>query len=104
MIGHGSGSQSERLPRIHYNMVSDNSQYRIEAGDELRQLIARLRENQEAVITVDGVEAARLVPLRPEAEDQRPIEDVIREIEEFGSRHTLGGLSWKELRDEGRKW
>lgn len=87
-------------------MVSHGDQPRVEAGDELRRLVSELRPppDRGLVITVDGEEVARLIPFADaETPAARPIEDTIRDIEKFGDEHSLDGLSWKDLRDEGRR-
>lgn len=72
-----------------------------EAKTHLAALLDRVERGEEIVITRRGKPVARLVPDRP-APRLSPAELVAR-IKETRKGTSLGGLSWKELRDEGRK-
>jgi prevent-host-death family protein len=64
-------------------------------------LLERAAKGEEIVITRHGRPVARLVPAAVSEEAQ--IEAAIAALKSFRQGATLGGLSWKELRDEGRR-
>ncbi|MUG96365.1 type II toxin-antitoxin system prevent-host-death family antitoxin [Scytonema sp. UIC 10036] len=72
-----------------------------EAKTHLPSLLERVAKGEEFTITKHGVPIARLVPV--EKEQQRDIRSVIEELKKFRKGHTLGGLSVREMIDEGRK-
>ena len=74
----------------------------VEASDEMLRLLDRATRDGEVVLTRDGKPVGRLT-LMPARRTPEEIDRTIRELEEFSEKHTLGGLSWKELRDQGRK-
>jgi antitoxin (DNA-binding transcriptional repressor) of toxin-antitoxin stability system len=78
----------------------------VEAGPGLKELLERVRRGETLTITEGGAPVARLVP-QPDEPPPPGSEDARRAAEElrrFRERHTLGGLSWKELRDAGRRY
>lgn len=86
-------------------MVSQDPHFRnVEASEHLRPLLDRAVAEGELTITRDGVPMARLVPFKGRRSTPEEVQQAIAAIEEFGKHRSLGGLSWKELRDEGRKW
>jgi prevent-host-death family protein len=72
-----------------------------EAKTHLSALLERVARGEEIVITKHGKPVARLVPAA--GIDREKVAKAIAEIKELRQGHTLGGLSWKELRDEGRR-
>lgn len=72
-----------------------------EAKTKLSSLLARVAKGETIVITRHGAAVARLVPVGKAADRSRRLEAVAR-IKALAGRHTLGGLDWKALRDEGR--
>jgi prevent-host-death family protein len=72
-----------------------------EAKTHLPALLERVAKGEEIVITKHGVPIARLVPM--EQEQQRDVRDVIEELKKFRKGHTLGGLSVREMINEGRR-
>jgi prevent-host-death family protein len=70
-----------------------------EAKTHLSSLLERVERGEEVVITRHGKPIARLVP----AEKMERVSAAIAELKELAEEQTLGGLSWKELRDEGRR-
>lgn len=72
----------------------------IESNPELLSLIEGLGPDEDVIITQGGIEVARIVG-RPRR-DQADIDDAVARWREARKGVTLGGLSWKELRDEGR--
>ncbi|KYC40270.1 prevent-host-death protein [Scytonema hofmannii PCC 7110] len=72
-----------------------------EAKTHLPSLLERVAKGEEFTITKHGVPIARLVPV--EKEQQRDVRDVIEELKKFRKGHILGGLSVREMINEGRK-
>jgi prevent-host-death family protein len=72
------------------------------AKTHLAELLARVERGEEFVITRHGRPVARLVPVqrRPDLAER---ERLIEEIKALRRGQALGGLSWRELRDEGRR-
>lgn len=72
-----------------------------EAETHLSSLLEEVERGEEVVITRHGKAVARLVP---EAKhDRERIDAAIAKLKELRASSPLGGLSWKELRDEGRR-
>jgi prevent-host-death family protein len=74
-----------------------------EAKTHLPQLLERAAKGEEFTITKHGKPVARLVP--PLAAKSAP--DVRRAVEamkQFRKGRTLGGLSFREMIDEGRRF
>ena len=72
-----------------------------DAKTHLSALLDEVARGAEIVITKRGVAVARLVPagtLRRTGAD-----DPIARAKAFAKGQTLGRLSWKKLRDEGRR-
>jgi prevent-host-death family protein len=72
-----------------------------EAKTHLSALLDRAADGEEIVITKHGKPKARLVSAV--GTDQARVDDVVEKLKRLRKGTTLGGLSWKELRDEGRK-
>lgn len=72
-----------------------------EAKAQLSALLERVARGEEVTITKHGRPVAKLVPAV--AHDRERVAEAIRKIKELRKGVTLGGLSWKELRDEGRR-
>jgi prevent-host-death family protein len=64
-------------------------------------LLERAAKGEEIVITRHGRPVARLVPAA--VSEAAQVEQAIVALKSFRQGATLGGLSWKELRDEGRR-
>lgn len=72
-----------------------------EAKARFSDLLDRVASGEEVVITRHGKPVARLVGA---AEfDRARVADVVAELKRLRRTTTLGGLSWKALRDEGRR-
>jgi len=72
-----------------------------EAKTHLSSLLARVARGEEVLITKRGKPMARLVPAGQG--DRDSVADAIRELRDLDDGLRLGGLDWKELRDEGRR-
>jgi prevent-host-death family protein len=75
-----------------------------EAKTHFSALLERVAQGETIEITRRGKPVARLVPATEseEARRQRAAEAIER-LRELRKGLTLGGLSWKALRDEGRR-
>ena len=71
-----------------------------EAKTHLSKLLDRVSKGERITITKHGVPVAVLAP--PEVARKRPVSEVIEDIKRFGERHTLDGLSLREMIEEGR--
>jgi prevent-host-death family protein len=71
-----------------------------EAKTRLSSLLDKVEQGEEVVITRHGAPVARLVPAR--VANKADIDEAIAQLKEMRKGLTLGGLSWKELRDAGR--
>lgn len=71
-----------------------------EAKTHLSALLDRVAAGEEVVITKHGKPVARLVGAQHI--DQARANDAVEKLKTLRKGTTLGGLSWKELRDEGR--
>jgi len=72
-----------------------------EAKTHLSELLDRVEQGEELVITRRGRAVARLVPA-VDAARTRAADAVIR-LRALRRGTTLGGLDWRELRDAGRR-
>jgi prevent-host-death family protein len=74
-----------------------------EAKTKLSSLLDLVERGEEVIITRNGRAVARLAPLDADkGRDARAA--AIRRLSELSQKLTLGGISWKELRDAGRKY
>ena len=71
-----------------------------DAKTHLSSLLDRVSRGEEVLITRRGLPVARLVPA--DRSERAGTEDAIRELRTLRSGLRMGGLDWKELRDEGR--
>jgi len=72
-----------------------------EAKTHFSALLERAAQGEEIVITRHGRPVARLVPAA--VSEKAEVEEAIRALKSFRQGATLGSLSWKQLRDEGRR-
>lgn len=70
------------------------------AKTHLSSLLDKVEAGEEIVITRHGKSVARIVPEAAIARDR--LDNVVMVLKDLRKRTTLGGLTWKELRDEGR--
>ncbi|MFO1112373.1 MAG: type II toxin-antitoxin system prevent-host-death family antitoxin [Rhodospirillales bacterium] len=72
-----------------------------EAKTQFSALLERVARGEEIVITKHGKPIARLVP--EQAIDRQRVAETIKKIKDLSKECRLGGLSVRELREEGRK-
>jgi len=72
-----------------------------EAKTHLSTLLERVVQGEEIIITRHGKPLARLIPVA--IADRSRIDLTISKLKELRNGCNLGGLSWQELRDEGRR-
>ena len=72
-----------------------------EAKTHLSSLLDRVAAGEEVVITRHGKPVARLIGAKDD--DRARVRDAVEQLKALRKNTTLGGLSWKELRDEGRR-
>ena len=72
-----------------------------EAKTHLPQLLNRVAKGERITITKHGVPVAVLHP--PETKLKAPTREVISSLREFRKKHSLAGLSLKEMIEEGRR-
>jgi prevent-host-death family protein len=73
-----------------------------EAKTHLPKLLERVAKGERITITKHGRPVAMLVPV--ESKTSQEIEEVIRDIREFGKAHPRGDLSIREMIEEGRRF
>jgi len=73
-----------------------------ETKTHLADLLRRVQKGESITITKHGVPVARLVPF--DAAGARSIAEVIAEMREFRKGKTLGGISIRDLIEEGRRY
>jgi prevent-host-death family protein len=71
-----------------------------EAKTHLSALLDKVAAGEEVVITKHGEPVARLVGAR--TIDRERVNEAFEKLKTLRKGTTLGGLSWKRLRDEGR--
>ena len=72
-----------------------------EAKTHLPKLLERVLKGERITITKHGVPVAVLQS--PDPEKTFDIKSVIAELRNFQSKHSLGGLSIREMIEEGRR-
>jgi prevent-host-death family protein len=73
-----------------------------EAKTHLPELLKRVARGEKILITRRGQPVAMLVP--PQREPSREVSEVIAELKELRRGNTLGGISIRELIEEGRRF
>ena len=71
------------------------------AKTHLSELLKRVAKGEKITITRHGVPIAVLQP--PDSEAKPPVDDVIDELRGFRRKHLLGGISIREMIEEGRR-
>lgn len=72
-----------------------------EAKTHFSRLLEQVEKGQQIVITRHGQPVARLIPAGGKNREKKAA--AIARLKEFSKGQTLDGLSWKALRDEGRR-
>ena len=72
-----------------------------EAKTHLPKLLDRVQKGERFVITKHGHPVAELIPVT--RHDPNAIRQAIQDLKDFRSKHSLGGLSVRDLITEGRK-
>ena len=72
-----------------------------EAKTHLPRLLRRVQAGERFVITRHGRPIAELIPFR--ARDDAKVRAAIADLKDFQRKHTLAGLSIREMIEEGRR-
>lgn len=70
---------------------------------EFMDLLDRVEHGDEVQVERDGKVVALIVAPRDAAAGSSPGDDPVKALLDAREGARLGGLSWKELRDEGRR-
>ena len=73
-----------------------------EAKRHLLRLLERVRKGERFMITKHGNSMAELIPFRKR--DREKIRAAIEDLKAFQKAHSLGGLSVREMIEDGRKF
>ena len=73
-----------------------------EAKNRLSELLDAAENGEEVVITKHGRPVAKLVPI--EQFDRARAREAVEWLKKFRETHPLGGLTYRELIDGGRKY
>jgi prevent-host-death family protein len=73
-----------------------------DARTHFAELLERVEAGDEITITRHGNPVARLVPVRRQSTEAER-RAAIAEMRKLAAKHSLKGLTIKELRDEGRR-
>lgn len=73
-----------------------------EAKTHLPQLLKRVGQGERFVITRHSQPVAELIPFRPRDADR--IRAAIDGLKEFQKTHSLGGLSIRQMIEDGRRY
>lgn len=73
-----------------------------DAKTHLPRLLNRVKKGERIIITRHGVPIAQLVPM--EQSDVRDRHAAIAELKRFSRGRSLGGLTIREMIEEGRKY
>ena len=72
-----------------------------DAKTHLSSLLNKVAQGEEVLITRRGIPVAHLVPV--ERADRSRVAETIQRLRSLRQGVQLHGLSWKELRDQGRR-
>jgi prevent-host-death family protein len=72
-----------------------------EAKTHFASLLERAAKGEEIVITRHGTPVAKLTPMSADNSERR--REAIRRLKEFSKGQTLGDVTVRKLRDEGRR-
>jgi prevent-host-death family protein len=74
----------------------------VETKAKFSALLERVERGEQIVITRRGKPSARFMPISTTREGK--VSDAMAKLGEVRKGTTLEGISWKELRDSGRKY
>ena len=72
-----------------------------QAKTHFSSILDQVEKGVSVIITKHGRPVARLVPVT--GSDREQIKLTIQRFKQLAQGHTLGGLDWKTLRDEGQR-
>jgi prevent-host-death family protein len=72
-----------------------------EAKTHLSQLLDRVAGGERITIEKHGVPVATLQPA--DSSKRRPVGEIVAELKRFRAGHRLGGVSIREMIEEGRR-
>lgn len=72
------------------------------AKTHFSSLLDQVEKGEQVVITKHGRPVAKLIAVT--TQNQLSLKNTIQRLKEFGKGQTLGGINWKDLRDEGRRF
>ena len=73
-----------------------------EAKTHLNELLRKVSQGETIRITRRGVPVAKLIPA--EEAERKDLKNVVRQIREIRKGATLGGLTIREVINEGRRY
>ncbi len=73
-----------------------------EAKTKFSALLERVEQGEQILITRRGKPVARLMPVATARKEK--VSAAMERLRKLRKGTTLGGLGWKELRDDGRKY
>ena len=73
-----------------------------EAKTHLNELLKKVSKGESIRITCRGIPVAKLVPA--DEGEARDLKQIVREIREIRRGASLGGVTIRELIDEGRRY
>ena len=74
----------------------------IEAKTGFSALLARVEQSEQCLITRRGKPVARLMPVS--TPERIKVSPAMAKLPKLRKGTSLGGISWKELRDAGRRY
>ncbi len=72
-----------------------------EAKTHLSEILEKASQGEETLITRRGIPIAKIIPVEKDSLGMKS--NLLQEFKQLRKKLTLVNLSWKELRDEGRK-
>ncbi len=72
-----------------------------DAKTHFSALLDKVEDGEQIIITKHGRPVAKLIPIV--SVDREKTRLAIARLNVLKKNHTLGGIDWKTLRDEGRK-
>lgn len=73
-----------------------------ELKTHLSRFIVLVEQGQQIIVTKDGKPVATISPYQDEG--KQAMDHIIKRMKELRKGQRLGGLTYKELRDEGRRY